>query len=438
MVDREVFEIREDVTLVGLGRLQLGLVGPVLSNLGYNLLGVSLTTDEVAERLRTLQCYRISSTREGNPYFEVPIVDAELVDCGKPAAEARLMPSIARSTVLNLALGSAGDADQRAAEFLLLVLAYRRDKAIVKDMFVTCSDNPSGREFAVTRVLRKFIDLTLRLPDEEREAIWNDVPYHVHFVKTLADRICTHRIIPRDRSQPVQVVAETYGRLTFDSSFEETQPIVLKAGSVRELATSSNMEIERQKKLYTLSMAHSVAAYLGLSSKSEPKTIREAMDNPDIELSVRHALDAVAKALGGTGEGVSEDWASLAQTTYRRLLNSDIDDGLQRVARDVPRKLGLDDRILGPLEAVFMRSFSLCEPLLNAAAGALTYAARYGESIPQFEDDPSTVELGKRLRRGDVEDVISTILGTSMDAGQHLTQMAQAIMGRYDAFLKRA
>jgi mannitol-1-phosphate/altronate dehydrogenase len=431
----ELFADPRYVTLVGLGRLQLGLIGPVFTDLGYELLAVSLKQDGVAERIQQHGCYKLISKSVGAKYREVPVAYAStLADDQAGRVDAAAMERIAHSKLVNFGMGYADDAVVRAARFLLELVRYRREHGIVEELLVTCSDNPSGRLFAVEGIRRTFIELCQRLEPEECEKVWNDVAFHVLFVRTLSDRICPARSVP-DNGSPVVVLAEEYGRLVFDKGFCGIEPLLLKADSVHELATSSHMEFERQKKFYTLSMAHSIAAYLSTLVTPMPQTVFEAMRNSKIDNAVRQALKDVAAAFSRSGASEdSSDFTDLGTLAYKRLNNQDIDDEVRRVARDVPRKLGLDDRLVGPLVLVYETGFKVSKPLVSAVGAALAYAARYGSVLPVFEGDTDTQALGERLRAGEEEKVVHDLLGMTGGRSAYLEKLRDEIILQYHAF----
>lgn len=436
MPRQEPFANPRFVTLVGLGRLQLGLIGPVFADLGYELLAVSLRPDGTAERIQKAGGYRVANRAAGGRYRELTVGQAAtLAEGWAGTADKILVDRIARSKLVNFGMGYADDAVARAARFLLELVSYRRERGIVDELFVTCSDNPSGRVFAVEGIRRAFIELCLHLDPEECEKIWNDVKFHVFFVRTLSDRICPSRSIPGDGS-PVVVLAEEYGRLVFDKTFCGIQPLLLRAELVPELATSSHMELERQEKFYTLSMAHSITAYLSTLLSPMPHTICKAMDNSEIDDAVRQALDDVAGAFSRSGASEdTSDFTDLATQAYKRLKNPHIDDEVRRVARDVPRKLGLDDRLVGPLVLVYETGFKVSEPLVSAVAAALAYAARYGSPVlPVLEGDTDTLALGGRLRDDDDERVVEGLLGMAAGQNAHLKKLRDEIIRKYRAF----
>jgi mannitol-1-phosphate 5-dehydrogenase len=407
------------LVMVGLGRLQLGLIGPVFSSLGYELVGVNLGSDSVVKRLRHHEYYRVI---DHPPYggTDVEVRAVHHYDCNRHTEEEdgslAAVAEAAEAQIINTALGLSSAAVESAASFLLAVERYRRAHAIIDPLYITCSDNPIGSRFGIEFIQNRLQALSYQLEDEERIALWNDMAAHVRFLPCLADRICSARIVDEDNvMKPVHILAERYGELALGRSFLCVQPLTSKeTQALGEIRIWDNLEVARQRKLYTLSMAHGIAAYIGAFDEKRPQTISQALRSRNVLAHVERALEEVATALAvQTGESET-DWFEYASVALRRISNESLDDPISRVARDVGRKLSRADRLVGPLLLSLRVNFRPSESLQNAILHALLYAFAYGKQISEYEDDPETVEVGNQLRRNGARSVLKTVCGLAM------------------------
>ncbi|MFH1513352.1 MAG: hypothetical protein ABIG45_08390, partial [Bacillota bacterium] len=100
-----------------------------------------------------------------------------------------------------------------------------------------------------------------------------------------------------------------------------------------------------QRKMFVHNMGHSAAAYLGM--RKGYAFIWQAMEDADIRELVRRAMLESAAALS---RAWGEDFLALtahAEDLLRRFGNRRLNDTAARVGRDLPRKLGDNERFFG-------------------------------------------------------------------------------------------
>lgn len=415
------------VALVGLGRLQLGLVAPLFSKMGFELVAVTLRGEGVAKRILDCGCFRVTTSVESGTYEEIRIAEVAILN----EAERRHteLEKVARCEVINFGLGRTSGTIEEAGRLLLDILKLRIESGADNRLLVMCSDNPAGARFGVDAIRDNFMDRVANEADPKRRRICDHAGVHLRFVRSVADKICTHRFVPNDTSLPVKVVCEEYGCLTLDSAFDDYRGVRFDfpQGAV---VVSDHISRERMYKLYMFSMAHAIACYVGFVSKSKPAIISEAMKLQEIHNLVGIALREVAEAISIIAPAQPRDWAAEHRTIRNRLVNEDIEDEIRRVARDVPRKLLPDDRLLGPLLLIYQTKFIVSEPLLTTVAAALVYASRYGDGVEQYEADIDTLELGEEIRGKGVGPVINRLLGGEPDKAA-LVYLRSCLFNRY-------
>lgn len=409
-------KLRRTVVMLGLGRIQLGLIGPAFRSLGYDLVGVNLGSGEIVESLRRHGYYMVVT----DPPAAGEIVEVSEVyrfDKTSPNDEGSMSSLIAcaQASIINVGTGTTEAAIEATAHFLLEVVRYRRSNAIVEPLFITCSDSPVGLRFAIDLIRCKMQSGSYGLTDQERIAIWNDVSSHVFFCHTLADRICSLRIVPPD-DRPVKIISEAYGELAVTRAFLGARPLEPETRfSNGGLFVTDNLEHMRMRKVFTLSMAHSIAAYLGWFAPKRPKTISEALELPEVRSYTEAALEDVASALAVVSGRSLPSWNEYASKVLARISSTKLRDPIPRVAHDVPRKLMRDDRLIGPLLLVLRVSWKVSEPIMTGILYALLYAHETCRGEVSFEDDVTTRRLGEQLRHHGVRFVLTTVCGLDIN-----------------------
>ena len=118
-----------------------------------------------------------------------------------------------------------------------------------------------------------------------------------------------------------------------------------KIPDIEGLKTESNFEYYIQSKLFLHNMGHALTAYLGRLNGYT--YIYEAVENENIRQIVSCAMDSAAQALSrehGKPLGEVKDYA---MDLLKRFGNRYLRDTVERVGRDVKRKLGENDRLIG-------------------------------------------------------------------------------------------
>jgi len=168
------------------------------------------------------------------------------------------------------------------------------------------------------------------------------------------------------------------------------------------MALTDNLPAYVERKLFTLNCGHAIAAYLGSILGLE--TIYDAINNeshifPIVGGAMRESSAALAKKYPGLfDESEREDYIS---KTLERFKNPAVVDNVSRVGRNPLRKLGRDERLMGPL--YLARRHNL--PVKNLAMGiAATLMYRN-------EEDQQAMEIGKIIAKSGLEEAIVEITG---------------------------
>jgi mannitol-1-phosphate 5-dehydrogenase len=114
---------------------------------------------------------------------------------------------------------------------------------------------------------------------------------------------------------------------------------------IEGMTAESNFEYHIQSKLFLHNMGHSLTAYLGRLNGYE--YIYEAIENANIRQIVSGAMESAAEALSREHGKPLGEVKAYAADLLTRFGNRYLRDTVERVGRDVKRKLGANDRLVG-------------------------------------------------------------------------------------------
>ena len=177
--------------------------------------------------------------------------------------------------------------------------------------------------------------------------------------------------------EPTSEQVAEFGPLTVQVQDHWTLPLDADALRRPELLASvlgfepkPKFSIELTRKLYTYNAVNAAVCYLGAEKGYE--WLAEAANDPEISKIARQVGQEASAALVteyGFDAAEQTNWCERALAKYQ---DETIRDPIERNARDPIRKLGLQDRILGPIHLCL--AHSLPHPaLLQTARSALAY-----------------------------------------------------------------
>jgi len=170
------------------------------------------------------------------------------------------------------------------------------------------------------------------LTDEEKQRYGKDFGFPNSMVA---------RVVPR-ASDPLFIIAEDYNEWTADINNRVGNALELNG-----LEWVENQEARLKRKLYLHNLGHAVCAYLGVIKGY--KFIHESAQDEWILSQVNTAMIESGRAIGkefGFDDAVIKAYI---QSLIDRLPKDALPDSIDRVVREPIRKLGLNDRFIGPL-----------------------------------------------------------------------------------------
>jgi mannitol-1-phosphate 5-dehydrogenase len=174
-----------------------------------------------------------------------------------------------------------------------------------------------------------------------------------------------------------------------------------------------------EEKLYVFNAGHALCAYLGALRRHQ--FVHEAVADPVLRPLVAGCLLESRSALLARWPVLGDEVHGPVAATLRRYENEHLRDPVQRVARDPIRKLGPDDRLLGPTNLIRAEHEHVPAHFALGIAGALLY---------RTEGDGQSLRLATQLEQSGLASALATICGLDPE-----DELATAIERRYRGFI---
>lgn len=363
--------------IFGAGNVGRGFLGHVLSQSGYALTFVDID-ERIIQAINARGVYTLrladdehSEDLQIGPARGIHVSDAAAVaqavavaDIGVTAVGARALPHIAP-------LLAAGLAER----------ARNRPQAPLN--FIIC-ENLKGADAILRDLVRAHLPPDLHAYLSER----------VGFVMAVIARMET--LPPPDvrAADPTLIIAEPYWHLPVDRA-----GFVGPIPSIIGLEPRDRFHAWVDWKLYIHNAGHAVLAYLGYRRGHALgyQALADPAVRPWCERAMRESSQALVTEHGFDPAELEAHVADL----LRRFANRGLGDPIARLARDPLRKLAPSDRLIGAA-SLCLRHGVYPDALAWGAAAALTF---------DDPEDPSAVELQRRLRDEGLERVLSEVCG---------------------------
>ncbi len=197
--------------------------------------------------------------------------------------------------------------------------------------------------------------------------------------------------------EPLRVCVEQYGFLPVDqAAFKGEVP------AIKNMIPFEPFDFFIKRKLYIHNMGHASCAYLG--DLLGLTYISEAIDQDEIYIIVRNAMEESAAALSGKYHVPLEEVMKHISDLLYRFTNAALKDTCRRVGGDPGRKLSPQDRLIGSAGLALSQGVVPAYTAIGAAAGVWRYieeAEGMEQGLQQAEQvlaEVSELEPGAELR----------------------------------------
>ncbi|WP_431219662.1 mannitol-1-phosphate 5-dehydrogenase [Leifsonia xyli] len=384
----------------GAGNIGRGFVGLLLHEAGYEVVFADVNA-ELIDALAAADSYDVHLVGEDSATKTVTGFRA----INSATEEDALVAEIATADVVTTAVGP------RILRFVAPVIA-RGLAARAEDaprLAVMACENAIG---ASDLLAAELMD---GLPDDDTR---DELAARAVFANTAVDRI-----VPAQAADAgIDVTVETFYEWVVDRSpFAGHEPAIPGANFVDSLGPY----IER--KLFTVNTGHATVAYTGFLQGAT--TIAEAIAIPEVREAAEAALRETSAALSAKHGLPAEELAAYRAKILGRFTNPYLVDEVTRVGREPLRKLGRDDRFIGPASDYAQYVGGIPEALVAAVGAALRF------DVPE---DTQSVELLRLLDEADAAAIVTEVMGVEAAEPLHaplVAVVAAAQRDRVDASL---
>lgn len=360
----------------GAGNIGRGFIGALLAQSGYEVCFIDVN-DALVEALNQKQSYRLVQVGETREELEIDHVWA----INSQTDRDKVVAMIAQADLVTTAVG---------ANVLPLIAGLiaeglrKRISETEKPLNVIACENM----IEASSYLRE--NVYQHVTEQEKMLF----AQHFGFPDAAVDCIVPNQT----HDDPLAVAVEPYHEWIVDGT-----KVKGERPPVQGILYVNDLKPYLERKLYTVNTGHAITAYLGYAFGYP--TIKEAIDDPFIR-------EIVQKALGETGALLidkygfdPEEHAAYIAKMIGRFLNPYISDDVTRVARSPIRKLGANDRLVGPARQLLTRG-KKPENLALGIAAALVY---------DYEGDEEAVRLQQTIARVGIDGALCEYASLSQE-----------------------
>lgn len=359
----------------GGGNIGRGFVGEKLHISGYEVVFVDVM-DSIIEQLQNNKEYTVTEIGgEGEKVNKITNYRA----INSKTHEADVIDEISTADLVTCAVGP------NILKWIAPVIAKGIDRRKESTpLAVMACENMIG----ATDTLANFIKDPKNTPEDRLPSIHD----RARFANSAIDRI----VPGQDPNAGLNVKIESFYEWVVDKTpFAEFGP-----PNIGAIHWVDNLEPYIERKLFTVNTGHATAAYYGYAHGK--KTIAEALEDKEIR-SIVHDVLAETSQLICSKHGVSKDeQKEYVEKIIKRISNPYLEDVVERVGRAPLRKLGRNERFIGPAAALAENGDKY-----DALLGAVEVAYRFVD-VP---GDDESVELGKILASNDAKTVVEKTTG---------------------------
>ncbi|ANQ20518.1 mannitol-1-phosphate 5-dehydrogenase [Vibrio natriegens] len=221
----------------------------------------------------------------------------------------------------------------------------------------------------------------------------------VGFVDSAVDRIVPPAEAAND--DPLEVTVESFSEWIVDE-----QQFKGEIPDIAGMEKTDNLMAFVERKLFTLNTGHCITAYLGCLKGH--RTIREAIEDPEIQAEVKQAMIESGEVLIRRYGFDRDMHNAYIEKILGRFANPYLVDEVDRVGRQPIRKLGANDRLVKPLLGTIEYGTEN-QTLLKGIAAALKYTN---------DTDPQAVELQTSLIEVGVKPTLAKHTGLAEDSAE--------------------
>jgi mannitol-1-phosphate 5-dehydrogenase len=343
--------------MYGAGNIGRGFIGQLFSQSGYETVFIDVDV-KIVDAMNAAGRYPVKVVSEkGND--EILVEHVRAVNGRDAEAAAR---EIAGADVMATAVGV--NVLPRIAATIAGGLALRWKNGNAAPLNIIICENLIGADRFLADLVGKELDETGK----------GYLKTRIGFVEASIGRMVPVMSPEMQGGNPLAICVEPYDQLPVDKdAFVGTIP------TVRNMVPFSPFEFYIQRKLFIHNMGHAMTAYLG--SLKGCRFIWEAIADPEIRETVGKAMEESAQALSREHGVALEVVMDHVRDLLDRFGNRQLGDTVERVGRDLSRKLAPNDRLVGALNLCLAQGVDPAHICIGLAA-ALRFKDPASDTVP--------------------------------------------------------
>jgi mannitol-1-phosphate 5-dehydrogenase len=358
----------------GAGNIGRGFIGQLFSRSGYEVAFVEVDT-KIVDAMNSARRYPlrvVSDTGDSETYVD----NIRAVNGADADAVAR---EIAHAEVVGTAVGA--NVLSRIAAPLAAGLVLRWRTGIIAPLNIILCENLVDAD----KAFREMVAAKLQGEDRKRLARL------VGFVRASVGRMVPVMTDEMREGNILRICVEPYDHLQVDAgAFAGPPPSIYNV----ECVAPFDLYVER--KLYIHNMGHASVAYLG--ALRGYRHIWEAVGDPAVAAVARAAMEESAAAIATEHKLGATALLEHVEDLLARFANRKLGDTVERVGRDLGRKLAPRDRLVGALGLCAKHGLPR-EHIIEAIAAALLF------------DDPASPAIRDRIAAEGTRAVLENLCG---------------------------
>ncbi|MCX6326545.1 MAG: mannitol-1-phosphate 5-dehydrogenase [Bacteroidia bacterium] len=388
----------KSIVIFGAGKIGRSFIGQLFSQAGYKSVFIDID-NRIIDELNRLQRYRLVIRSDKDEVIEVTNV------CGVITSDTEeVIKAISDCSIMATCVGKS------AFPKILPLIASGIEKR-----FSERPDEPI--DIILAENIRDSC-LQMKKGFEHLLPCNFQIDSYIGLIETSIGKMVP--IMPKEieNEDPLLVFAEPYNTLILDrNGFKNPIP------KVEGLSPKENIKAWVDRKAYIHNLGHAAAAYYGHYKYPERKYLYEVLSDPDVNSFTRQAMKQSAKALiiKYPDEFTENDLDLHINDLINRFQNKALGDTVYRVGRDLRRKLGPEDRLLGAIKSTLELNLPY-DKILYALICGCHFKAK-DESGYMLKED---VEFVNRYQN-DIKSLLTEVCGFDGIENCQIFQEAEAI-----------
>ncbi len=380
------------LVLFGAGNIGRSFIGQLFSGSGYEVVFVDIV-EPIIDALNKRKSYNVIIKTDMEEIISVDHVRGVLALDKEKVIEEINTADIIASCVGNNALPHIIPLIAKG-----LIKRYERDKNLPLDIILALNMRDAAEYFE----------------KELSKIIGNDYPLNkiVGLVETSIGKMVPIMTKEDMEADILQIFAEPYNNLILDKkAFKNPIP------DVKGLSPKDNMKAWVDRKLFIHNLGHAAITYLGHLYDRRFIYLHEALAVNKLYDQTRKTMVQAAEILMKEypDEFTIRDLEVHIDDLLKRFRNKALGDTIYRVGRDLLRKLGPEDRLVGAIKMGLMHNMNV-DMILYALVCSFYFRA-VDESGDMFDRD---IEFVEKYFKNGIEHILINVCGFSRDKHKNI------------------